>query len=175
MSRGFHRTGKVDPGNHRKATHHRSLAGNGEAVLVIEGRILDTDGHIAVHQIGFVEIGQRRLGAAVRLLDHNRLEFSHATQPLVMIASTPTITVIDDIVLKTCMPGTSPGMKILASGYLSQAGAITGRATGFSTIGTLITAEITPNNTESHQTSSWEPLRVNATPPMSTPRKPPTW
>src|SRR5262245_9947912 len=116
MGRRFHRTGKVNPGDHRKATHHRCLARNSEAVFVIEGRVLDTDGYIAVHQVGFVEIGKRNLGAAVRLLDHNRLEFSHATQLLVMSSPTSNNVDIDGIVLKTCMPGTSPGMRILGSG-----------------------------------------------------------
>src|SRR5262249_57774262 len=56
-----------------------------------------------------------------------------------------------------------------------QAGAIAGRATGFSTIGRLITADRTPNNAESHHTRSYEPVRSNAIPPINTPRKPPTW
>src|SRR5215475_10432504 len=116
MGRRFHRTGKVNAGDHRKATHHRPLAGNGQAILVIEGGVLDADGYIAVHQVGFVEISKRRPGAAVRLLDHNRLEFSHATQLLATIAPMTIYAVIDGIVLKTCMPGTSPGMRILGSG-----------------------------------------------------------
>src|SRR5262249_44270778 len=49
------------------------------------------------------------------------------------------------------------------------------RATGFSTIGRLITAESKPNSTESHHTELYEPVRSNARPPSHTPRKPPTW
>ena len=46
---------------------------------------------------------------------------------------------------------------------------------GFSTIGRLISAERTPSRIESHQTTSYEPVRSNAMPPIRTPRKPPTW
>src|SRR5260221_11997186 len=78
------------------------------------------------------------------------------------------------------MPGTRPGM----TEFLSQASpqgtsytafAAASRATGFSTIGRLISAEITPNMTPSHHTGSYEPVASNTTPPSQTPRKPPTW
>ena len=36
MAGGFDRAGEVDAGDHRKAAHHRRLAGDGEAVLVID-------------------------------------------------------------------------------------------------------------------------------------------
>src|SRR5262252_892060 len=58
---------------------------------------------------------------------------------------------------------------------LYHAGASAARATGFSTIGRLITAESTPNSTESHHTESYEWVYSNARPPSQTPRKPPTW
>ena len=78
----FHGAGEIDAGDHREAAHHRRLAGDGEAVLVVDGGIFDADGDVAVHQIGFVEIGERGLGAAIRLLDHDRLECRHAPSPV---------------------------------------------------------------------------------------------
>jgi RNA polymerase sigma-70 factor (ECF subfamily) len=74
---GFHRAGEIDAGDHREAAHYRRLAGDGEAILVVDAGIVDPDGYIAVHQVGFVEVGQRGLGAAVRLLDYDRLECRH--------------------------------------------------------------------------------------------------
>src|SRR5580698_3711680 len=58
---------------------------------------------------------------------------------------------------------------------IDQAGATATRATGFSTIGRLISAESTPNRIASHHTTLYEPVRSNAMPPSKTPRKPPTW
>src|SRR6202035_1026389 len=63
-----------------------------------------------------------------------------------------------------------------AGGCLShQAGCATGRATGASTIGRLISADSTPNSTDSHQIGVYDPNFSNTTPPSQTPRKPPTW
>src|SRR6266851_4408794 len=58
---------------------------------------------------------------------------------------------------------------------INHAGAAAARATGFSTIGMLISAESTPNRIASHHTTLYEPVRSNAMPPIQTPRKPPTW
>src|SRR6201999_4119337 len=63
----------------------------------------------------------------------------------------------------------------VGSPSLYHAGAAAGRATGFSTIGRLITAESTPNSTESHHTGLYEWVYSYARPPSQTPRKPPTW
>ena len=57
----------------------------------------------------------------------------------------------------------------------NQAGTAARRATGFSTIGMLISAESTPNRIASHHTGLYEPVRSNTMPPSQTPRKPPTW
>jgi hypothetical protein len=73
----FHRAGKIDAGDHREAAHYRRLAGDGEPVFVVECGIFDADGDVAVHQIGFIKIGERGLRAAVRFLDHDRLECRH--------------------------------------------------------------------------------------------------
>src|SRR5262245_11556779 len=56
-----------------------------------------------------------------------------------------------------------------------QACAGAARCTGLSTIGRLISAEATPKNTDSHHTTSYEPVRSNRNPPSQTPRNPPTW
>ena len=81
MAGGFHRAGEIDAGDHREAAHHRRLAGDGKAVLVVDGRIFDADGDVAVHEVCFVEIGERGLGAALRLLDHDRFECRHTPAP----------------------------------------------------------------------------------------------
>ena len=78
---GFHGAGEIDAGDHRKAAHHRRLAGDGEPVLVVQRRIFDADGDVAVHQVGFVEIGECGLGAALGLFDHDCLECRHARAP----------------------------------------------------------------------------------------------
>ena len=49
------RTGEIDAGHQGKLPHHRSFAGNGERILVIEGRILDAHGDIARRQLRLVE------------------------------------------------------------------------------------------------------------------------
>ena len=49
--------------------------------------LITGDVDIARHQIGFVEVGQRRYGAAVRLVDHDRLECRHGRRPTVWSAS----------------------------------------------------------------------------------------
>jgi hypothetical protein len=40
---------EVDPGDHREAPHHRGLAGDGKAILVVQRRPLDPHGDVAVH------------------------------------------------------------------------------------------------------------------------------
>src|ERR1700752_1674654 len=70
-----------------------------------------------------------------------------------------------------------------------QAGCATGRATGASTIGRVISADKRPNRTDSHQIGVYDPNFSTTTPqigvydpnfsttspPSQTPRKPPTW
>src|SRR3981081_3197270 len=73
---------------------------------------------------------------------------------------------------KAC-PRARPGGS--CSNEVDQAGCATGRATGASTIGRLISADSTPKSTDSHQIGVEGPNRSNTMPPSSTPRKPPTW
>ena len=115
---------EIDAGDHGKAPHHRRLAGDGEAVFIVQRRPFDGDGDVAVHQFGFVELRQRDRGALLRLVHADCLERSQRQ------------------LLKFFSAGT---------GLTDQAGCATGRATGASTIGRLISAESTPNSTDSHQ------------------------
>src|ERR1700686_3895182 len=82
------------------------------------------------------------------------------------------------IALKVAMSTSLPapvchGRKRYDRGH--QAGAVAIRATGFSTIGRLISAESTPNRIAGHHPPWYERGRSKAMPPSQTPRKPPTW
>ena len=120
----FDGAGEVDAGDHRKAPHHRGLAGDGETILVVQRRPFDGDRNVAFHQFGFVELRQRDGGTFFRLVDPDGLERSHDKLPGLLAVG-------------ECVP--------------HQAGCATSRATGCSTIGRLISADSTPNITESHQ------------------------
>ena len=90
------------------------------------------DGDVAVHQVGFVELGQADGLALVGLLDHDCLEFRHGR-------------LRDGFDLsRAAAPGASA----------AQAGTAAGRGTGFSTIGRLMIAEATPKKIAPHQTTS---------------------
>ena len=130
--------GEIDAGDHREAAHHRRLAGDGEAVLVVDAGIFDADGDVAVHQIGFVEIGQRGLGAALGLLDHDRLECRHGTP-------------------RCCARISGIHGAAKPSAQAAQTADGSSRPTGCSTIGRLMIADITPKNTDSHHTGLYEP------------------
>jgi hypothetical protein len=77
MGRALDRAGKIDPGNHGKAPHHRSFAGDGEAILVVDGRVRDADGDITVHQVALVEVDEPGFLLGIGLLDHDCLEARH--------------------------------------------------------------------------------------------------
>ncbi len=158
MSPGFHagvggflhRAGEINAGNHRKAANHRSLSRDRKPVLVIDRRIFDADGHVAVHQVGFVKIGERSFGAALRLLDHDCLERSHSPS----LPSSPDALGRDCTVQKTTMP-TEVAIRWngpICATNAGQAGTGAVRTSGFSMIGRLMSADITPKNTESHHT-----------------------
>jgi hypothetical protein len=78
MRRRFHNAGEIDASDHREAPHHRRLAGDGEAVFVIQRRIFDADGDVAVHQIFPVEIGKRDRLAGFRFVDDDGFESGHS-------------------------------------------------------------------------------------------------
>jgi hypothetical protein len=48
--------GEVDARNERPGADDRRGAGEREAVLVVHGGIVDGDGDVAFHEIGFVEV-----------------------------------------------------------------------------------------------------------------------
>jgi hypothetical protein len=81
VGRRFHLACEIDAGDHREAAHHRHLAGDGEAVLVVDGGPGNADGDVAVHQVGFVELGQGYALPLVGLLDHDRFELRHVRPP----------------------------------------------------------------------------------------------
>src|SRR5258705_10376587 len=103
--------GQVDTGDHREAPHHRRLAGDGETVLVIHRRPLDTNGDITLHQVGFVELGERSSGTLFRLVDADCLESSHVTLPVLACASWPGLSRQSTFLLPTIkygIPRSSP-------------------------------------------------------------------
>ena len=77
MRRSLDRAREVDAGDHREASHDGSLAGDGKAVLVVDGRVADPDGDIAVHQLIVVEIADRAAISLLALVDDHRLERTH--------------------------------------------------------------------------------------------------
>ena len=89
MRGGFHRAGEIDAGNHRKTANDGRFAGDREPILVIHRRTFDAHGDIALHQIGFVEIGEADLLPAVTLLDHNCLECRHLSPPFIRAKAVP--------------------------------------------------------------------------------------
>src|SRR5437763_10527628 len=78
MSRALNSAGEIDAWNHWEAAHHRRLPGDGQPILIIEGRPLDGHGDVAVHQVGFIEIGETNLRTDFRFLDDDRFESGHA-------------------------------------------------------------------------------------------------
>ena len=59
---------KSMPGIKRKFADDRGLAGDREAVLVIDRRMLDGDGDVALHQIGLGQLDKGDLLAGLGLL-----------------------------------------------------------------------------------------------------------
>ena len=68
------RAGEIDAGDHRKAAHHRRLAGDGEPVLVVDGRMAHPHQDIALHQGVGSEVLQGDALACIGLLDEDGLE-----------------------------------------------------------------------------------------------------
>jgi hypothetical protein len=77
MRGGGHRAGEVDAGNERQA-HARKPAGQREPILVVDGRVRDAHGHIAVHEVAFAQ--RRPCGAhcAIATRQHQSFEVIHA-------------------------------------------------------------------------------------------------
>ena len=64
-----HRADQIDPRHHRPAAHHRARASDGEAVLVVDRRVLHVDGDIAFGQLALVELLELAGLTAFGLLD----------------------------------------------------------------------------------------------------------
>ena len=74
-------TREIDAGNHREATHHRSLAGDGETVLVVDRRESDVNVDIALHQIALTHDDVIGVLAVIVFVDANGSEVSHMAAP----------------------------------------------------------------------------------------------
>jgi hypothetical protein len=74
MARGLDDARKIDAGDHGKASHHGSLAGERESVLVIDGRVTDTHEDVALHEGVEAKFLQSNALARIRLLDQDGLE-----------------------------------------------------------------------------------------------------
>src|SRR4029077_13420641 len=120
--RGRDRAGEIHARDHREAAHDRSLAGDREAVLVVDGRPFDPDRDIAIHQAGLVEVLEADVLACVGLADHDRLEGRHGS--------------------RLRLAGPPPMAAVTTENH---AGIAASRATGFSTIGRLMVAEMRAN------------------------------
>ena len=71
---GLDRTGNIDARHHREFAHHRALAGDRQAVLVVQRRTLDAHRHVALGQLRLVDVLHRSAVAGVVLLDQYSLE-----------------------------------------------------------------------------------------------------
>ena len=145
MAGGFHRAGEIDAGDHREAAHHRRLAGDGEAVLVVDASEYSTRTVTSPSiRLASSKSVERGLGAALRLLDHDRLECRHAPPRCFDI-------------LRRHFVARSAAQAQAVRRIKTAGAALRAGATGFSTIGRLMIADITPKNTDSHQTGLYEP------------------
>ena len=65
---------EVDPGHQREGSHDRALAGNREAVLVVQRAELDVDGHLTVGQAAVRQFGDVGAISPLVLLDQHGFE-----------------------------------------------------------------------------------------------------
>ena len=64
----------IDARGQRKLADHRRASGDRERVLVVDRRVLDANGDVAVRQVRFIEAGQRAAITGVVLLDLQCIE-----------------------------------------------------------------------------------------------------
>ncbi len=62
---------QIDAGHHREFAHHRRGTGDRQAILVVQGRIIDVDGHIALGQLRLIDLGERHALLVVGLFDQD--------------------------------------------------------------------------------------------------------
>ncbi len=78
--------GEIDAENHRKAPDDRRFSRQRESVLVVDGGVGDADGHVAVHQLGFVHLDEADVLSGVGLVGSNGFEW-HGLRLLVRTES----------------------------------------------------------------------------------------
>ena len=71
-----HGASEVDPRHHWKLAYHRPLAGDGQAILVVQCRPIDTDGDITFRQLRFVDLLNAGTVAGIILLNENSVKHS---------------------------------------------------------------------------------------------------
>src|SRR5262245_30052287 len=81
MAGGSDGAGEVDAGNHRPAPDDRRLAGESERILVVERRMADPDGDIALHQVALPELLPRQARCLLTLVGNQGLEPLHHRPP----------------------------------------------------------------------------------------------
>lgn len=74
VRRGLDGASEVDAGHHRKAAHHRALAGDRERVLVVDRRVADPHRDVARGEGVVIERGEPGAITGVVLLDQDGLE-----------------------------------------------------------------------------------------------------
>jgi hypothetical protein len=84
MRRLLDRARKIDARNHWKTPYDWRPAGEGKPVLVIQRRPFHPYCDVAIHQVRFVELGERGNGALVRLVNPDRLERRQCRSPRVV-------------------------------------------------------------------------------------------
>ena len=67
------RTGQVDARHHRPLAHHRALVGDRQAVLVVEGRVIDTHRDVTVRHLRLVDVTERGIEAGLGFAKKNAL------------------------------------------------------------------------------------------------------
>src|SRR4029079_1363779 len=77
-----HGSGKIDARDQRKLPDDRRPPGDREAILVIDGRMLDGDGYIARHEIIFAEGHEIERLTLVGLADQNGAKLTTHETPL---------------------------------------------------------------------------------------------
>ena len=64
-------SGEIDAQHHRKAADDRRFAAERQPVLVVDGRMGDANGHVALHQLGLVHLDELDVLPGVGLVGSN--------------------------------------------------------------------------------------------------------
>ena len=77
MGRIFNNADQVNAGHHWKLAHNRPFAGDRQPIFVIKRRMADTNGHIPIRELRFIDILE--FGTVARLVLLNQNAFEHIT------------------------------------------------------------------------------------------------